>query len=608
MYSLSRFKEIIFAKDFVDQRAGRSHKKEIVVLHHVSFLLAAAALLFLGVYGLESFSLYSLLFLNIPLAFVLIPFLARKGYETSSKFLLLAFINIGILILSTVIGNNMFIQAFFIPACGLSILLFDSSHSRLRNIGISFSAGCFLVLNYLALKKVYLTTGEDALTKWSILAVVFITTWMIFNKFTEWKEQTEEQNRELLDEKKSVKKELLRKKEELEEKVQALKDAKQKVKEESKAKTDFLSSMSHEIRTPMNAIIGMTNLLVRENPREDQLDQLETLDFSAKTLLALVNDMFDFSRIESGTVEFESVAFNLNNLLDSLLDDFKFIAEKRDVQLYVHIADDMPEMILGDPNRLNQILSNLVSNAVKFTEAGSVGIRVEKMESEGSELNVLFEVMDTGIGIPKEKQTEVFDRFTREETHAYTFGGAGLGLTISKKLVEFQGGRIYVESETGKGSTFFVEMSFEFQDDKKIDTSVHHKIVPEGLEGATVLVVEDNVVNQKVLSRFLEKWGIEVIIAEDGQQALVELNSNLVSLILMDLQMPEVDGYEATRLIRSHDDSQKSNIPIIALTAAALKEVKEKVLATGMDDYLTKPFNPDELHKKLKSYILNNHH
>lgn len=609
MYSLSGLKKVASAKDLVQDRLEQINKTGIIILHNVSFSLAAVALLFLIAFRINDSISLSWFFTSISVAFILIPILARKGFENTAKFLLLAYVNVCILILSSVFGKEMFIQAFYIPSCGLSILLYDKDHQKLRNLGIAIAVGCYLILDYVIFDQVYLSADEGVLVKWGILGAAFVTTWMTFNKFSESKDLAEEQTQELLQETQLLNKELIQKKEQLEKNVHQLEKAKEKVEEGSKAKSEFLSTMSHEIRTPMNAIIGMTNLLVKDNPREDQLEQLEILDFSAKTLLSLINDVLDFSKIESGKIEFESVPFKLKNLLNGVLESFRFTAEKKDVMLYLDLDENLSGVIVGDPNRLTQILNNLVSNAVKFTEEGSVGIVVKEKERDDGQLLLVFTVTDTGIGISPEKQKEIFESFTQERTDtSRVFGGTGLGLTISKKLVELQGGQIYVESEKGNGSTFYVEMPFKTSDEADEDVSspsFTQYSMPETLRGSTVMLVEDNAINQKVMTRFLDRWDIQVVLAEDGKQAVTQMEDNFVNLVLMDLQMPEMDGYEATRKIRELADNQKSDVPIIALTAAALKEVKEKVFASGMNDYLTKPFNPSELQKKLEYYILN---
>lgn len=608
MYSLSGLKNLASAKDLVGDRLERLNKTGLVVLHNVSFSLSAVGLLFLIAFRINDSLSLSWFFLSITVAFALIPMLARKGYDKVSKFLLLAYVDLCILILSAVFGKDMFIQTFYVPACGLSILLFSKEHMKLRNLGVAMAVGCYLLLDYVIFDQVALSSGEGLIIKWSILAAAFVTTWMTFNKFSETKELAEEQTKELLKETQALNEELMQKKEQLEYNVSQLEKAKKKVEAGSRAKSEFLSTMSHEIRTPMNAIIGMTNLLVKDNPREDQLEQLEILDFSAKTLLALINDILDFSKIESGKIEFEKVSFNLQNLLNGVIESFRFTAEKKGVDQFLEIDEDLPQTIVGDPNRLTQILNNLLSNSVKFTDEGHVGIRVEKKRQQDRRLTLLFSVEDTGIGISKEKQKEIFDSFTQEKAEtSRLFGGTGLGLTISKRLTELQDGKIYVESVQGEGSTFYVELPFEIERDPSPKSTIlnnSRKSTPESLEGTTVLLVEDNAINQKVMMRFLERLKIQPLVAANGEQALDMIQDHPVHLVLMDLQMPVMDGYEATRSIRELDDRKKADVPIIALTAAALKEVKEKVYTAGMNDYLTKPFNPSELQNKLEYYIL----
>lgn len=605
MHTLSSIKQWALAKDLIKDKFEEISKSGIVILHNVSFSLAAVALLFLVAFRLNDSISLSWFFLSIAVAFTLIPILARNGYELTSKFLLLAYIDISILILSVVFGKEMLIQTFYIPACGLSILLFGKDHKELRNIGIGLAIGCYLVLDYVIFDQIYLASDETTIIKWSILGAAFITTWMTFNKFSDTRDIAEEKTQELLEETRELNKELIQKKEQLEENVRQLELAKQKVEEGSKAKTEFLSTMSHEIRTPMNAIIGMTNLLAKDNPREDQLEQLEILDFSAKTLLALINDVLDFSKIESGKIEFEEINFDLKNLMNGVVESFRFSAENKGLEMNLSISEDVPEYLVGDPARLTQILNNLVSNAVKFTEKGKVGISVRTLKSTDETVRLEFAVQDTGVGISEEKQDKIFESFTQERADTTRiFGGTGLGLTISKKLVDFQEGKMSLESTKNDGSTFFVELDFGIGESDKNEFTSLNKEALTGLENSRILLVEDNLINQKVMMRYLEKWEIDVTVANNGVEAVALMQEETFHLVLMDLQMPDMDGYEATRQIRSLGDIKRRNIPVVALTAAALKEVKEKVFASGMNDYLTKPFNPSELRNKLEHYIL----
>lgn len=606
MPTLSNIKEIALGKDLAKDNIAKIKKSGLITLNTVSFSLVGFSLLFLVAFYINSSVSLSWFFLSEAVAFSLIPILARKGYENTSKFLLIAYVVIGIIILSSVFGKDMLIQTFLVPACGLSILLFEKEQVRLRNIGIMMCVISYFVLDYIIFDKIYISTQGSNLIKWSILGSAFITTWMVFNKFSESKDLAEERSEELLKQTQELNDELMQKKSQLEDNVKKLEEAKKKVEEGSKAKTEFLSTMSHEIRTPMNAIIGMTNLLAKDNPREDQLEQLEILDFSAKTLLSLINDVLDFSKIESGKIEFEDLDFDLPYLLKGIIESFRFNTQKKGISLKLEIGDDVPDVLLGDSARLTQILNNLVSNAVKFTDEGEVKISVEKKGREDEKVRLQFVVSDTGVGISEDKQEKIFESFTQERTDtSRIFGGTGLGLTISKKLVDLQGGRISLESTKGEGSTFYVDLEYELGDETKVDKLQSDKrLSSKSLEGIKVLLVEDNLINQKVMTRFLEKWNMEITVANNGNEALERVGEEHFHIILMDLQMPTMDGYQSSQAIRTIDDQRKRNIPIIALTAAALKEVKEKVYASGMNDFITKPFNPVELQEKLEFHIL----
>jgi signal transduction histidine kinase/ActR/RegA family two-component response regulator len=603
---LSAFKEIALGHDLVRNEAAEMDRSGLMVLNSVSFSLAAVSLLFLAAFHFNQSVSLTWFFFCEAVAFSLIPILARMGYENAAKFLLISYVDVGIVILSAVFGKDMFIQTFLIPACGLSVLLFGRRQLYLQNMGIGLTVLCYFVLDYIIFDQLYISDDETKIIKWSILSASFISTWMVFNKFSESKDFAEEETGKLLAQTQQLNKKLLLKQQELEETIIELKKAKEKVEQGSRAKTDFLSTVSHEIRTPMNAIIGMTNLLVKDNPRSDQLEQLEVLDFSAKTLLALINDVLDFSKIESGKIELERTAFNLRHLLTGVMESFRFTTEKKGIELMLKVEESIPEVLIADPARLTQILNNLVSNAVKFTNEGSVKVGVVSADRHVDQLVLRFCIEDTGIGISPDKLERVFESFTQERSDTTRiFGGTGLGLTICKKLVELQQGKIYVESTKGVGSTFYVELVFGVGEN--VDSDRIYPLITgslSSLDGAKIMVVEDNILNQKVMSRFLERWNMNIVIANNGEEALHLLHKANVHLILMDLQMPVMDGYEAARSIRTLDDPLKRNVPIIALTAAALKEVKERVFASGMNDYITKPFNPVELQSKLKQYML----
>ncbi len=386
---------------------------------------------------------------------------------------------------------------------------------------------------------------------------------------------------------------------------EALIQAKEQAEQASLAKAQFLSTMSHEIRTPMNAVIGITNLLLKSNPQPDQKKNLSLLKFSGENLLHLINDILDFSKIEAGRVAFEEVDFNLKTLLSGIKQSLGTKAtEDKNLKLRMRLDDELPEMLIGDPTRLSQVLNNLVGNAIKFTEKGSVTLTVDLLQTTAEKVTLEFAVSDTGIGIPKDKLDDIFDSFSQASSDTTRkYGGTGLGLAITKKLLELQGSSIKVESEAGKGSTFFFELDFKLsklQPEEENNFQVNTAATPN-LQGQLILLVEDNPVNIVVASQFLEDWGARVVVAENGSEALDRIEENSFALILMDLQMPLMDGYEAATEIRKKYSEEE--LPIIALTADAMQGVHEQISAVGMSDYISKPFIPDELYKKINRHL-----
>lgn len=605
METITAIRDFAYGKDLKKNKVDEIDRSGTLVLNSVSFSLSAVSILFLIAFHLNGSVSLTWFFLAEAIAFALIPLLVRQTYENAAKLLMIAYVDIGIVILSAVFGKEALIQTFFVPAMGLSILLFDHRHVRMRSIGVAFSVVSYFVLDYIIFQQVDLTDDRMVVLKWSILAAAFISTWLIFNTFSDIKEKAEKEMHELLAESQELNKQLQIREKELEDNLAKLREAKVRVEEGSKAKTQFLSTMSHEIRTPMNAIIGMTNLLSQQNPREDQVEQIEILDFSAKTLLSLINDVLDFSKIESGKIEFENTRFELVSLVKGVYESFHYKAESKGIELHYRIDPSVPDNIVGDPARLTQILNNLVSNALKFTEEGEVEIAVDVVEKRDNEVKMAFLIKDTGIGIPPDKQDHIFKSFTQARADTTRrFGGTGLGLAISKQLTELQGGAIKLSSQLGKGSTFRVYLTFETPAKEGGSASIAEEPTHEvsDLAGTRVLLVEDNLVNQKVASRFFEMWNVEVTIANNGREALDIYSESDFDLVLMDLQMPEMDGYEAAARIRALSDDKKRKVPIIALTAAALKEVKSEVNNAGMDDFISKPFKPDMLKGILNRY------
>ncbi|MTI22828.1 PAS domain S-box protein, partial [Fulvivirga sp. RKSG066] len=380
-------------------------------------------------------------------------------------------------------------------------------------------------------------------------------------------------------------------------------EAKEEAEMASKAKEDFLSTMSHEIRTPLNAVIGMAHLLQDEDPLPHQIENLNALRFSADNLLVLINDILDYNKIESGKVTFEKIEVDLKHLISRIRKSLLLKAQEKGIRFNAIFDSDIPDVVMTDPVRLNQIITNLLSNAIKFTENGFVKVEVLLEEEDEATATVSFLIKDSGIGIPKDQQDKIFDRFSQaEKTTTRIYGGTGLGLAITKKLVELQGGNIELRSESNKGSEFSFTLTFDKGRVKpKHQEDAEQEVFPSNLSGTKILVVEDNQINQVVAEKFLRKWNISVEIANHGKEALEILKKESFDLVLMDLQMPVMGGYEATAEMKA--DKSLKDLPIIALTASALTEERERVFKSGMNDFVTKPLNAQELYSKIAKIV-----
>lgn len=381
-----------------------------------------------------------------------------------------------------------------------------------------------------------------------------------------------------------------------------LKQAKKEAETGLIAKSEFLSTMSHEIRTPLNSVIGVTHLLLKNDPREDQKEQLDIMLFSANNLLAIVNDILDYSKIEAGKISFENIEMDIPKLVQNLIGSQLSFANDKGIDLRLALDEKLSHQLKGDPTRLHQILSNLLHNAIKFTKKGFVELGVEVKSTNEHKQTLYFYVKDSGIGISKEKQDIIFDRFTQADSStSRSFGGTGLGLAICKRILELQHSELCLESEENKGSTFFFTYTFEKAKATENNVSTSQIMIDKktDLEGAHILLVEDNIMNVYIAKAFLEKWGAIMDVATNGKESLEKLDINKHQLILMDLHMPIMDGYEATKRMRK----MGVKLPIIALTANLPSDVDYELKKAELDDIVVKPFLPEELLSKTLKHI-----
>lgn len=379
---------------------------------------------------------------------------------------------------------------------------------------------------------------------------------------------------------------------------QELAEARSDAERAVEAKQQFLSTISHEIRTPLNAVLGISHLLLQEKPRENQLDKLKMLLFSSENLLSLVNDVLDYSKMEAGKTVFEEIIFDVNELLVNIKQSFGYTATNKHIKINTRLDSMLPNKLVGDPYRLAQVMNNLLSNAIKFTETGSITMEVMIAGEDTDGITLDFAVTDTGIGIPEDRLDFIFESFVQATSSTTrTFGGTGLGLAITKRLLELQGSRIYVNSTLGQGSRFFFSLKFKKQPQIQVTPKA-----AKPLSRAKVLLVEDDDINRMIVSKLLNNLDIQPDCATNGLEALQKVQANEYQLVLMDLQLPEMDGCEATLAIRALAEKRYQQLPIIALTATDIPELMHKTAHVGITDFIAKPFTQDALLRIIQKY------
>jgi two-component system, sensor histidine kinase len=368
----------------------------------------------------------------------------------------------------------------------------------------------------------------------------------------------------------------------------------EKAEEATRAKAMFLANMSHEIRTPLNGIIGIFKILEDTKLTEKQQELIQIITTSGENLMNIINDILDFSKIEAGQILLEKIELNIGEIISNAVKLLRFNAEEKGLKIHIHIDKDIPDCLIGDPLRLNQVLTNMINNAIKFTNKGSITISAEITEKTKEEVAVLFKITDTGIGISEEGKAKLFKEFSQtDDSTTRKYGGTGLGLAICRNLIHLMNGELGVESQLGKGTMFWFILKYPYKN--KPSKKVEEKItIPKDLR---ILIAEDNAVNQRITQLLLHKIGVKCDIAHNGREAFEMFRENNYKLILMDMQMPELDGVESTRKIREYEKNypEKKEVYIVAVTANAFSENREQCFQAGMNNFIIKPFKESEL-------------
>ncbi|XDD47503.1 ATP-binding protein [Leptospira sp. WS39.C2] len=553
-----------------------------------SFLAIVNAVAMLLFFGITFFSFFGFF---VALLFYFTYLLNQKGYHFLAKNIILIIFNFAVLNISSTQGVGSGSILLYFPLLSLYFLLFEAVDWKWIAYWTIISASGYLVLEFSHYQILSFGKMPDVNPKFLFPFNLFLS---LFGEFLIMLVFIRVNH--------DLEKSYITKAEELNDSLRELLLAKEKAEKAAHSRSLFLSSMSHEIRTPINSIIGFTSLLLDDNPKEEQKNFLSMIDFSSKNLLVIINDILDFNRMEAGKVEIELIPFPFNALISNIYHSMDLNAKEKNLTLQLELDNKLPHYLVGDPTRLTQILFNLLSNAIKFTNKGEILFKIQLLENLSDQVKIKFSIKDTGIGIPIDKQEIIFEHFTQVDSSiSRKFGGTGLGLSIVKKLIDLFGTTISLTSKEGEGSEFTFSMSFPIS--QVIPKSNEHLTSQTDVElrkNKIVLVVDDNELNLKVAYQFVKKCGYECKLASNGKEALQFLETDPISLVLMDLQMPDWDGFVTTQKIRE----KEIYTPIVALTADVSFDISNRVKESGFVDIIFKPFQPQDLIEKIEQYTM----
>lgn len=548
------------------------------MIHLTSLVFFAMSFIWSISTFLLSFNLLGFYFLMTTSFFYIISYLAKYGYPRLARVLFILLFNCSIAFASSYLGKETSVEFFLIFAIGLPFVFFSFRREKRKIILFCSVPFIFWLLLYFSNFKLFFDNEIEISSKIKnimyhisiTVTLLFVVFQLIYFSYVNARVNSTAHFK------------------------------KQKAIDASDAKSQFLSTMSHEIRTPLNAVIGLSHILGDNNPRRDQVQNIEALNYSGKILLNLLNNVLDFSKMQSTNIELDNIPIDLLDAIKQIKKVHEASCLQKGITMVLDIDDDIPFVWL-DIVRFNQVINNLVTNAIKFTEKGSVTLRIRKTKQNKENIELLTEIIDTGIGIPKDKQESIWEVFSQASSATNRlYGGTGLGLPIVKSIIKSMGSEIKIDSEIDKGSRFYFHLNIKLASEKELQKTNHKK--NHDFKGKKVLLVEDNDINVLVGKQILEKANLKVEVAEDGLSAVRIVKEKQFDVILMDIQMPIMDGYKASKEIRKFN----KYIPIFALSASVFMQKKDKMIESGMNGFIFKPFEPQDLLDQIEGAIKNN--